>query len=264
MSARHDQAMPAVVRGARGPALVERPAPRPPPGWGRLRVKVAGVCRTDVAAARGLLRVDDGRVLGHELVGRVDVVDDDVDGALRGLRATVDPRLGEGRFLGLQDDGAFAGFVRVPVGALVAVPPALSARQAAFVEPVAAALAVRVAGLTVGARAGLTGGGLIAALTERVLAADGVVIVRAGDAAAPDLGGAATSLDAVEHTAACGLPSLSSLRRGARVVVKAPRAAGARRPARDHRARARARRRRLGSFADAVALLSSGARASTS
>lgn len=254
-----DTTMPAVVRTADGPRLAARAVPRPPAGWVRLRVEIAGVCRTDVAAARGQLVVDDGRVLGHELAGTVDVVGDGVDGALVGGRASVDPRLDEGRFLGLHDDGAFAGFVCVPVRALVPVPMTLSARHAAFVEPVAAALSVRAARLPAGARAGLTGGGRIAALTARVLALDGIEVVPV-DATSPTLGGHASSLDALVHTAATGLPVLSGLRRGTRVVVKS-------RPAAPVVVDVRAVTERelvlvgaaWGDFVEAVALLASGA-----
>lgn len=255
--ATRDDEMAAVVRTIDGPALVRRAAPRPEPGWVRLRVELAGVCRTDVAAATGQLAVPPGRVLGHEMVGVVDVVGAGVDDAVIGTRASIDPRLAEGVFLGVQADGAFAERVVVPATTLVPVPTGLAARRAAFVEPLAAALAVRRVSWPRGARIGVTGGGRIAELTARVLAADGAVVVRVNDGAHVIEAG---PLHALVHTAAGGLPSLSSLPRGAVVVVKS-------RPVCTVPVDLRAVTERelslvgaaWGDFADAVALLSAGA-----
>lgn len=212
--------MAAVVRGHDGPRLVAVAAPVPGEGQVRLAVELAGVCRTDVAAARGQLGVASGRVLGHELVGVVDRVGDGVDAAWVGRRVGVDPRLEGGRFLGLDEDGAFAGWVCVPTGSLVALPEGLPARRAAFVEPLAAALAVLRAPLAEGARVGVTGEGRIAELTARVLARAGRVVLREGDFDATDETRGLHDLDALVHTAARGLPSLATMRRGALVIVK--------------------------------------------
>ena len=102
--------------------LVDRPAREPGPGEALVRVELAGVCRTDVAAARGLLTVEQGRVLGHELCGRVEAVGHAEDTRWVGRRVSVDPAFGPGVFLGLQHDGAFAETLVVPAGNLVPVP----------------------------------------------------------------------------------------------------------------------------------------------
>jgi L-iditol 2-dehydrogenase len=252
--------MPALIRTADGPRVVTRLAPRPGPGWVRVRVELAGVCRTDVAAAHGALEIAEGCVLGHELVGVVDDLGDGCPDALLGQRASVDPRLPSGRFLGLHADGAFAGWVCVPRAALVPVPSDMPARRAAFVEPLAAALAVLAADLPAGSRAGLTGAGRIALLTERVLVGAGVDVVRVDPLTRTSNAVDWSSLDALVHTSGSGLPRLDSLRRGARVIVKA-RPAGP--VAVDLRAVTERELILLGaswaSFSDAVQALSEGA-----
>lgn len=159
----------------------------------RLRVLVAGVCRTDVYAARGQLTVREPVILGHEFVAEVLEVGAGVTGLELGTRVVVCPvlvcgqcagcvatsgerrvdRCLERRFLGLDVDGCFAEQVVVPASAVQPVPAGLSERAAAFVEPVAAALAVLEAGLVRGSRGLLVGSGRISVLSERVLALGG-------------------------------------------------------------------------------------------
>lgn len=198
--------MRAILRTPDGAVLRELPEPQPGPGQVRLRVELAGVCRTDVAAATGLLPVADGRILGHELVGRVDALGEGAPAVL-GLRASVHPRWSDAVFLGLDVDGAFAEAVCVPASTLVPVPESLEARAAAFVEPVAAALAVLAVPVPDGARVGLSGDDRIATLTRRVLALRGLV---PGE----------PPFDLLVHTTAEGLPDLSTLRLGGIVIVK--------------------------------------------
>ena len=50
------------------------PTPVPGPGEVLIRVVAAGVCRTDLYAARGRLPVRDQVILGHEFSGVVDAV----------------------------------------------------------------------------------------------------------------------------------------------------------------------------------------------
>jgi propanol-preferring alcohol dehydrogenase len=72
----------------------ELPDPRPGPGQIRLQVSVCGVCRTDLHVVDGEL--PDPRIPiipGHEIVGRIDLVGDGVDGLRVGERVGV-PWLG--------------------------------------------------------------------------------------------------------------------------------------------------------------------------
>jgi threonine dehydrogenase-like Zn-dependent dehydrogenase len=143
---------------------------------------MAGICRTDVHAADGLLKVEGPRVLGHELVG--DVEEADAGAALeKGQRLVAGPllpcgscarcraasRCAEPKILGIDVDGGFADEVVLPREVVHAVPRGLPLRRAASVEPVAAALAVVQAPIRADQRGLVLGSGRIAELTACVL-----------------------------------------------------------------------------------------------
>lgn len=182
--------MKAIVKGS-GLALREVAAPAPGPGEVRVRVAYAGVCRTDLHVADGHLRAPLPRILGHELSG---TVMDPAAGFPVGARVTVRPYLrcercagcrlsaseAEERApcaapsrLGIERDGAFAEELAIPASMLLRIPDALPLRTAAFVEPVAAALAVLRAPLPSNGRGLVPGNHRIAELTRRVLAVHG-------------------------------------------------------------------------------------------
>ncbi|MCB9744207.1 MAG: alcohol dehydrogenase catalytic domain-containing protein [Alphaproteobacteria bacterium] len=165
-----------------GPSLDVRSVPVPVPGPGevRLRVHVAGICRTDLAVAEGRLPARDGLVLGHECCAEVERLGPEVEEFKPGQRVAVDPWTGDPpRQIGLWHDGAFARYLRMPADRLVPVPEALSDVEVALVEPVAAALAPLSVPLPPGPI--LVGGtGRIATLTRRVLEAKGRQVVTEG------------------------------------------------------------------------------------
>jgi threonine dehydrogenase-like Zn-dependent dehydrogenase len=162
------------------------PAPERPPGWVRVRVVLAGICLTDIHAAEGRLPTGDPRILGHEMVGEVRECDRAI-GFAPGARVTVSPLVACGtcggcsrgarcaapKMLGVELDGAFAEELVVPAGALHRVPPGLPLRRAAYVEPIAAALAASRAPIRRDQRGLVLGSGRIADLTRRVLGALG-------------------------------------------------------------------------------------------
>jgi threonine dehydrogenase-like Zn-dependent dehydrogenase len=146
--------MLALVNG--DPPALRADAPRPvrAAGEARLRLRLAGVCDTDLQLSRGYLGFSG--VLGHELVGEVI----EADGrAWLGRRVVADINAGCGTcpecrehgghhcprrsVLGIAGrDGAFAEEIVVPERCLVAVPEAVSDERAVFAEPLAAALHV--------------------------------------------------------------------------------------------------------------------------
>lgn len=136
----------------------------------RVRVVIAGLCRTDVAVAEGRLPCVEPCVLGHEVAGVVDAVGPAVRGLAVGDRVACLPRVDSAR-LGVDRDGGFADWLVVPQRALVKVPHGLDWRHAAFVEPVAACLAVKHAPLQ--GRVRVLGEGRIATLTRRLVVALG-------------------------------------------------------------------------------------------
>ena len=186
--------MRAVVRDRRGVTLACPAAPEPGPGEVVIEVAFAGVCRSDLAAAAGTVAVAPGRVLGHELAGRVRAVGEGVELA-RGAAVSVIPfepcgactacaasaRCGQLRWLGFERDGGFAEQIRVPARCVVPLPPELSLLHGAYVEPVAAALGA-LAFVEPGARVAVCGDGRIAELSARVLVAHGALVTRARDA----------------------------------------------------------------------------------
>jgi alcohol dehydrogenase, propanol-preferring len=74
--------------------FVERPDPQPARGEVRVRVAACGVCRTDLHVVDGELPNPKLPIIpGHEVVGRVDLVGDGVDGLAPGMRVGI-PWLG--------------------------------------------------------------------------------------------------------------------------------------------------------------------------
>lgn len=138
-----------------GPQLeTDYPTPTPGPEEALIRVRLAGVCATDLQLLAGYKQGYQG-VLGHEFVG--EVVDAPGHEQWVGQRVAGELNIGCGhcdlchRGLGkhcrqrqtmgiIGRDGAFADFLTLPVANLHPLPDTLSDEQAVFVEPVAAAL----------------------------------------------------------------------------------------------------------------------------
>jgi L-iditol 2-dehydrogenase len=188
--------MKAVIRDPGCAEFGDVPEPLRPPGWVRLRVLLAAICRTDVQAATGLLPLGGRRVLGHEMVGEV-VEADSMSRYRRGDRVAValpliscgdckacadGHRCARRLMLGVDTDGAFAEQVVVPEPSLCAVPLDLPLTRAACVEPIAAMSAVLGAPIRPDMRGLVLGTGRIADLTIRVLRARGFADVETAPA----------------------------------------------------------------------------------
>jgi threonine dehydrogenase-like Zn-dependent dehydrogenase len=134
----------------RGLGLRDVPVPKRAGGEALIRVRMAGVCRTDVELARGYMQFSG--TLGHELLGNVVEAD---DRKLVGARVAGEINLACGRcdlcargwprhcrersVLGiLGKDGCFAEYVTLPERNLHRVPDGVSDEAACFIEPVAA------------------------------------------------------------------------------------------------------------------------------
>jgi threonine dehydrogenase-like Zn-dependent dehydrogenase len=172
----------------------EQPLPKVLAGWALVRVRMAGICNTDVEILRGYH--DFRGVPGHEFVGEVLEVRG-VSAAVRkkwiGKRVAGEINIhcsafgyqpvcefckrGLGRHcarrkvLGIVgQDGAFAEYLTLPVENLHAVPAGVRDEQAVFVEPLAAACEIlkqiRVKEFR---EAAVLGDGKLAQLVARVL-----------------------------------------------------------------------------------------------
>ena len=132
----------------------KRHDPKPSDGDTLLRVRMAGICSTDLEIVRGYMGFNG--ILGHEFVA--DVVSSP-DKSLIGKRVVGEINIVCGRcdlctaglsnhcrnrsVLGiLNHDGAFADHVRLPAGNLHVIPDSVEDDRAVFVEPLAAALQV--------------------------------------------------------------------------------------------------------------------------
>jgi alcohol dehydrogenase, propanol-preferring len=133
------------------PGKLERanlPVSDPPAGHVRVRVEACGVCHSDSATIEGILPIQWPRVPGHEVVGRIDVVGQGVEGWAVGQRVGIGflggacgyceycrdgdlvNCLNQG-YTGVQHDGGYAEMMIAKASGLIAVPENLSAVAAA-------------------------------------------------------------------------------------------------------------------------------------
>jgi 2-desacetyl-2-hydroxyethyl bacteriochlorophyllide A dehydrogenase len=162
------------------------PDPRPAAGESLVRVKLAGICGTDLELIRGYMTYRG--VPGHEFVGEVAAspnqalvgkrVAGEINAACGRCAACID---GLGRHcasrtvLGiLARDGAFADYLTLPEGNLRTLPDAISDEAAVFVEPVAAAYEIfDQVSLRRDAKVLVLGDGRLGAIVATVLKAEG-------------------------------------------------------------------------------------------
>ena len=199
----------AVVAHAAGDLRVEPIAvPEPAPDETVVRIAYGGICGSDLhywrhgAVGESILRAP--MVLGHEIVGTVEVAAADGSGPATGTPVAVHPATpgpGDGSrypldrpnlspgctYLGSaarfpHTDGAFAERVVLPTRMLRPVPDGVSLRRAALAEPAAVAWhAVARAGAVAGRTAMVVGCGPIGALAVGVLRRAGAAEIVAVD-----------------------------------------------------------------------------------
>jgi alcohol dehydrogenase len=169
------------------------PDPAPAPGESIVRVRMAGICGTDLELARGYMNYH--RVPGHEFVGEVA---DTRSAALAGRRVVGEINAACGRcerciaglgrhcpsrtVLGiLGRDGAFADYMRLPDENLLVVPDSIPDEVAVFVEPVAAIYEIfEQTHLRRDERIAILGDGRLGALAGLVLRAEEYAPIVAG------------------------------------------------------------------------------------
>src|ERR1700675_3952004 len=128
--------------------LVQKPFTEPPPGHVRIRVEACGVCHSDSATVEGVLPIQWPRGPGHEAVGRIDVIGEDVQGWAVGQRVGVGFLGGScgyceycrdgdlvncknQSYTGVQQDGGYAESMIAKASGLMSVPDDLSSVDAA-------------------------------------------------------------------------------------------------------------------------------------
>lgn len=187
----------AVLHGPRDVRVEDIPTPAPGAGQALVRVRMTGVCGSDIPRV-----LSDGAhfyplVLGHEIAGEVAAVGEGVAEDLVGRRVAVAPLLpchacpqcAAGNyaqcpnysFIGSRVNGGLAEYVVAPVANLTAVADSVAFRDIAFFEPSTVALhGVRHAGFSGGGTALVLGAGTIGLFTLqwlRILGADRVGVV---------------------------------------------------------------------------------------
>jgi len=143
-----------VFKGGKLALVADRPRPQRAPGEALIRVRVAGICNTDIEIARGYMNFEG--VPGHEFVGVVEEADST---ELLGKRVVGEINIPCGRCdlcneglgrhcpertcIGIENhDGAFAEYMTLPEKNLHIVPDGMADDVAVFTEPTAAAFAI--------------------------------------------------------------------------------------------------------------------------
>lgn len=166
--------------------------PVPGPLDALVRVRLAGICATDLEIVKGYAGFNG--ILGHEFVGEVVSAADD---AWVGRRVVATINIGCGvcdvclrqgeehcpqrTALGISRDGVFADYVSLPLQNLLPVPGESSDEEAVFVEPLAAALRIREQVLVSPQhQVAVLGPGRLGLLVAQVLALAGTEVVVLG------------------------------------------------------------------------------------
>lgn len=219
-----------------GPADV----PAVGPADALVRVSIAGLCGTDYRIWTGERPVVYPRVMGHELVGRVEATGADVRRVRAGDRVVVEPNYSCGRCplcregnrnlclsrtaIGIDVDGGFAELVRVPARCCWPVSSGVADDVLVLAEPLAVVVrAVNRGSPRRGERVAVLGAGTLGLLALQVLAARGasvLVVARSSRrlALARSLGASATH--ALADGAAADAAAAFSGREGVALVIE--------------------------------------------
>ncbi len=195
MSTSNSGEMKALRKMTAGPGLSYVPVPVPSigPTDVLVRVTAASICGTDLHIY-GWDRWSQGRIkppvtLGHEFCGVVERVGDEVAAVKEGDAVSAEMhvncghchqcRLGEAhicqnlRIIGIDRDGAFAEFVKIPASNIWKLDPAIPEHYGAILDPLGNAVHTVLAGEIAGKTALVTGCGPIGLMSIAVAKACG-------------------------------------------------------------------------------------------
>jgi 2-desacetyl-2-hydroxyethyl bacteriochlorophyllide A dehydrogenase len=184
----------AVLHGPRDLRLEPVPTPVPGPGEVCVRVRLAGLCGTDYRIWSGDRPVAYPRILGHELVGRVQATGPGVEGLRPGDRVVVEPNYSCGHCplcregnrnlcpqrtaVGIDVDGGFGEAVRVPARCCWPAPAAVPDDALLVIEPLAVVVRAVNRGVPApGDTAAVVGLGTLGLLAIQVLRARGMRVL---------------------------------------------------------------------------------------
>jgi 2-desacetyl-2-hydroxyethyl bacteriochlorophyllide A dehydrogenase len=184
----------ALLHGPRDLRVETTRDPRPEPGEVVLRMTAAGLCGTDYEIWSGARPVVYPRIMGHELVGRVEAAGSDVTRVGPGDQVVVEPNYSCGQCplcregnrnlclsrttIGINADGGFAELVRVPASCCWRAAPGATADALLLAEPLAVVVrAVSRGAPKPGETAAIVGAGTLGLLALQVLRARGARVM---------------------------------------------------------------------------------------
>ncbi len=175
--------------------LIIKNAPKPEPGPKDvlIRVLLGGICGSDHTLYHGGFSVPLPVIPGHEAVGRIEKIGEEVSGLAVGQRVTVQPNIACGRCrlcqtgqknlcsskvrLGVDKNGVFAEFVAAPANYVWPIPEELKDEVAVFTEPLAVAVhAMKIRAPQKVERILIYGAGIMGLLSLQLAAATGAQI----------------------------------------------------------------------------------------
>ena len=171
----------------------DHPIPKPKEKEALIRVTHAGICNTDIEIIKGYMSFHG--IPGHEFTG---IVEECEERNLIGKRVVGEINIGCNKcsyckkkmqthcpyrsVLGiLNKDGVFAEYITLPVSNLHLIPDSISAEEAVFVEPLAAAFEIlRQVNISSSDKVCILGDGKLGLLVGQVLASTACDLVVAG------------------------------------------------------------------------------------
>jgi 2-desacetyl-2-hydroxyethyl bacteriochlorophyllide A dehydrogenase len=173
--------------------IKEVPPPEPGPGEVAIQVTLAGICGSDNTLFQGGCGVPLPVIPGHEAIGRIKKIGEGVSGLDVGQRVTIQPNFACGSCpvcqsgypnicpskirLGIDSDGVFADYVKVPASYVWPIPEGLADEVAVMTEPLAVAVHAMNRVLPgKGDRTLIFGAGLIGLLTLQLAALHGAEV----------------------------------------------------------------------------------------
>jgi 2-desacetyl-2-hydroxyethyl bacteriochlorophyllide A dehydrogenase len=184
----------AILHGPRDLRVESLLDPRPEPGEVVVRMTAAGLCGTDYEIWSGARPVAYPRIMGHELVGRVEATASDVTRVSPGDAVVVEPNYSCGHCplcregnrnlclsrttIGINADGGFAELVRVPARCCWRATAGAASDALLLAEPLA--VVVRAVGRgepKPGETAAIVGAGTLGLLALQVLRARGARVM---------------------------------------------------------------------------------------
>ncbi|HWQ77780.1 MAG TPA: alcohol dehydrogenase catalytic domain-containing protein [Anaerovoracaceae bacterium] len=184
-----------VYRGKENVSMEMMDVPELENGEALIKVAYGGICGSDVTLYEGRnSRVPLNTVIGHELSGTIAEINGEAKNLSVGDNVTIEPifscgqcdscRIGDYnmceqyKLLGIHMNGGFAEFVKAPFNRIYKLPPQVSLKEAALVEPLSVAThAVRQSRLKYKDNVLVIGGGPIGMFVAHVAKAAGANVI---------------------------------------------------------------------------------------